>query len=44
MKRDMKKEKSLSNKSSDCNTRFDETYPLYRVQYRYRLLSQIEQI
>ena len=39
----MKKEKMLNNKNSDYNTRFDDTYRLYRVQYRYRLSSHYEQ-
>ena len=30
MKRDIQKTKKLNNKSSDCNTRFDDTYLLYK--------------
>ena len=30
MKRDIWKRKKSSNKSSDRNTRFDDTYPLYK--------------
>ena len=30
MKRDICKRKKLNNKSSDCNTIFDDTYRLYK--------------
>ena len=30
MKRDIQKKKKLNNKSSECNTRFEDTYILYK--------------
>ena len=41
MKRDTHKRKKSSNKSSECNTRFDDTYML-QVQYMNRLSSHYE--
>ena len=39
MKRAIQNWKQLNNISSDCNTKFDDTYQLYKYNIMYRLLS-----